>query len=120
MYCFVSAICMNSRMTADVAASSMFERRLISVDSVSISSSFRFLKILADTSAPRLARRIAALRRPESVSISAAIATDSRGHQPALLQHPGAQQLCRHLGLGVGQADGLLAQGLALAADLGE
>ena len=49
-------------MTAEVTASSTLDSRLISVESTSISSSARFLKILAETSAPRLARKMAALR----------------------------------------------------------
>jgi hypothetical protein len=59
MYCLVRAIWRNSLVTAEVAASSTFDSRLISVESTSISSSERLLKILADTSAPRLASRIA-------------------------------------------------------------
>src|SRR5580765_2635418 len=115
MYCLVRAIWRNSLVTADVAASSTFDSRLISVESTSISSSERLLKIFADTSAPRLASRIAAFLVPLTDSISAAIASRSRRRQRALLRHPGADELRRHFGLGLGQPQRLLADVLALA-----
>src|SRR5580765_260678 len=108
MYCLVRAIWRNSLVTADVAASSTFDSRLISVESTSISSSERLLKIFADTSAPRLASRIAAFLVPLTDSISAAIASRSRRRQRALLQHPGADELRRHFGLGLRQPQRLL------------
>src|SRR3972149_2978212 len=79
MYCFVRAISRNSRVTALLSVSSTLESRLISPESVSISFSERLLKILADTSAPRLVRKMAAFLVPDSVSTSGDIGAASRG-----------------------------------------
>src|SRR3990167_863803 len=116
MYCFVSAIWRNSRVTALLSVSSTLESRLISPESVSISFSERLLKILADTSAPRLVRKMAAFLVPDSVSTSGDIGAASRGDQRLLLHHPRADQLGGGLGLGAGDPERLLAEPVALAA----
>src|ERR1044071_6927883 len=120
MYCLVSAIWRNSRVTAAVTASSTLESRLISVESTSISGSARFLKILAETSAPRLARKMAALRDPDSASSSADMLAASHGLERLLLHHPRPEQLGRRFRLGARETHGLLAHAVTLLADARE
>src|SRR5215510_7921480 len=105
MYCFVTAISTNSRSTAAVAFSSTAGRRLISVESVSISFSSRLLKIFAEASAPIVARKMAALRAPLSVSVSTGIVASASGG----LQVRGGFRLFRR------HRDGALADVVALA-----
>src|SRR5215469_16172266 len=120
MYCLVSAIWRNSRATAEVTASSILESWLISVERASISGSARFLKILAETSAPRLARKMAALRAPERVSSSPDMRAAPHRLQRLLLHHPRPHELGRRLWLRVGEAEGLLSHAVALLADARE
>src|SRR5438445_9566713 len=118
MYCLVSAISMNSRSTAEVTPSSTVGKRLSSVESVSISVSSKPLKIFAETSAPIVARKIAALRAPVKLLSSSAIAHSMAYGLRFLLHEPGADQLRGRFGLRRGKAERLLADVVPLAAQL--
>src|SRR5262245_65353187 len=120
MYCLVRAISMNSRITAVVTLSSTVGKRVSSVESVSISVSSRPLKILAETSAPRVARKMAALRAPVKVFGSSAIGGSGGRGLRFLLHEPRADQLRGRLGLGSREAERLLTDVLTLASQLEE
>src|SRR5438093_12702295 len=120
MYCFVSAISMNSRSTPEVTFSSTVGSLLISADSVSISASSRLLNTFADTSAPMAAKKMAALRAPEKTSPVSGAMARSRGHHHGvlLLHEPRAKELRRGVGLGVRHRERFFADVLALARQL--
>src|SRR2546425_480246 len=92
--------------------------RLSSVESVSISVSSKPLKIFAETSAPIVARKIAALRAPVKLLSSSAIAHSMACGLRFLLHEPGADQLRGRFGLRRGKAERLLADVVPLAAQL--